>query len=82
MYSIASGCKRPSERCIGQYNDSICGGASGEWVDVCSQILKSAKKIWAWVCTNGWLVEDLAQTILRLSLHIAQLLKDTIRTVV
>ena len=53
MSSITFGCKRPSKRCIGQYNVSIFGGGSGEWVDVSSLILTSAEKIWAWVCNQG-----------------------------
>lgn len=50
--------QKTSEKCIGQHQHLW---RWSWWVGWCMyHILNSAEKIQTWVCTNGWLVEDLA----------------------
>lgn len=67
MSSIASGCKGLVRDESGNARSAF-GGGSREWVHVCSQILTSAEEAWGWICTDGWLVEELTQSIFRASL--------------
>lgn len=81
--SIASGCERPSERRTGQYDVSVFGGGSGEWVDVyIADSYVSREKVWRWIHTSGRLVEEAAQRTFSSSLPFCTMAEDAMRTII